>query len=102
MAHQVYNGWQTNVTRRFANGLFLTMNYTLSRTRGINAGNSDQGLRFYVPSQYTKNNAVSDFDRRHSWTGAANWELPFGKGRKWATSGAGSMICSCTPGRRLS
>jgi hypothetical protein len=92
MAHQVYNGWQTNVTRRFANGLFLTMNYTLSRTRGINAGNSDQGLRFYVPSQYTKNNAVSDFDRRHSWTGAANWELPFGKGRKWATSGAGSMI----------
>lgn len=91
MAHQRYDGWQTNVTRRMA-GAFMTFNYTLSRTRGINAGNSDQGLRFYVPSQYSKNNALADFDRRHSLNGAVNWELPFGKGKRWVTGGPASYI----------
>jgi hypothetical protein len=92
MAHQTYNSWQNNLTRRFSNGLFLTMNYTLSRTKGINAGNSDNGLRFYVPSQYSRNNAVADFDRTHSFTGAATYELPLGKGKKWAASGPAAQI----------
>ena len=92
MATQTYDGWQNNLTRRFSGGLFMTLNYTLSRTKGINAGNSDQGLRFYVPSQFSKNAAVADFDRTHSFTGAANYELPFGKGKKWAGTGAASHV----------
>ncbi|MBI4903302.1 MAG: TonB-dependent receptor [Acidobacteria bacterium] len=91
MAHQRYDGWQTNISRRVA-GAFVTLNYTLSKTRGINSGNSDNGLRFYVPSQFTKNNSVADFDRRHSINGAANLALPFGKGKKWATGGMGSYV----------
>ena len=92
MALQRYDGWQNNLTRRFSNGLFLTLNYTLSRTKGINAGNSDSGLRFYVPSQFSKNAAVADFDRTHSFTGAANYELPFGKGKKWLGTGPAMHI----------
>jgi hypothetical protein len=92
MATQRYDGWQTNFTKRMSNGLFFTANYTLSRSRGINAGNSDQGLRFYVPSQYSKNAAVSDFDRKHSISFASTIELPFGKGKKWAQSGVGAHI----------
>jgi hypothetical protein len=92
MALQKYKSWQNNLTRRFSGGLFLTVNYTLSRAEGINAGNSDNGLRFYVPSQFSKNNSVADFDRTHSFTGAANWEVPFGKGKKLATSGPASHI----------
>ena len=63
-----------------------------SRTKGINAGNSDSGLRFYVPSQFSKNASVADFDRTHSFTGAANYELPFGKGKKWAATGPAMHI----------
>lgn len=92
MALQKYKSWQNTLTKRFSSGLFMTLNYTLSRAEGINAGNSDNGLRFYVPSQFSKNNAVSDFDRTHSFTGAANWEVPFGKGKKLATSGPASQI----------
>ena len=92
MATQKYNGWQTNVTRRFSGGIFMTLNYTLAKTQGINAGNSDNGLRFYVPSQFSRNAAVADFDRRHSFTGAANIELPFGKGKKWAGTGPAMHI----------
>jgi Carboxypeptidase regulatory-like domain len=91
MATQKYNGWQNNLTRRFSSG-FLTFNYTLSRTRGINAGNSDQGLRFYVPSQFSKNNAVADFDRTHSVSTAITYQLPFGQGKKFASSGAASKV----------
>jgi hypothetical protein len=92
MANQRYDAWQNNITKRFSNGLFFTGNYTWSKSIGINAGNSDSGLRFYVPSQFSKNKAVADFDRTHTFTAAANWELPFGKGRKYLTSGPGAMV----------
>jgi hypothetical protein len=91
MAPQRYDGWQTNVTRRMGDS-FITLNYTLSRASGITAGNSDNGLRFYVPSQYSKNNSVSDFNRTHSFTMASTWSLPFGKGKRWATSGPASYV----------
>ena len=92
MATNRYDAMQSNLTKRFSQGLFLTMSYTWSKAIGINAGNSDSGLRFYVPSQYSKNRSVADFDRTHSFVTAANYELPFGKGRRWANSGPGSWI----------
>jgi hypothetical protein len=49
-------------------------------------------LRFYVPSQYSQNKAVSDFDRKHSLVMAGGYELPFGKGKPYLTDGAASHI----------
>jgi hypothetical protein len=92
MATNRYDAWQTNLTRRFSNGLFLTSSYTWSKTFGITNGNSDNGLRFYVPSEFYRNRVLTDFDRTHSWTSAANYELPFGKGKKFLTGGAASAI----------
>lgn len=92
MATNRYDALQTNLSRRFSNGLFLTSSFTWSKAIGINAGNSDVGLRFYVPSQFSKNRSVADFDRTLTWTSAVNWHLPFGKGKKWATDGAGAAI----------
>jgi hypothetical protein len=92
MATNRYDGWQSNLTKRFSQGLFMTTSYTWSKTIGISAGNSDSGLRFYVPSQFSKNRALADFDRTHSLTTAANYELPFGRGKKFAQSGVGAAI----------
>jgi hypothetical protein len=92
MAHQRYDAWQSNVTRRFSQGLYLTSSFTWSKTIGINAGNSDNGLRFYVPSQYSKNRAVADFDRTLTLVNAAAYDLPFGRNKKFATTGAASAI----------
>jgi hypothetical protein len=92
MANQRYDAWQTNVTRRFTQGLFLTSSYTWSKTIGIDAGNSDNGVRYYVPSQFSANRAVTDFDRTHTWVTAANWELPFGRNKKYATSGPAAVL----------
>jgi hypothetical protein len=92
MATNRYDAWQSNVTRRLSHGLFMTASYTWSKALGINAGNSDNGLRFYVPSQYSKNRAVADFDRTHSFITAMNYELPFGKGHALASSGFVSHV----------
>jgi hypothetical protein len=45
-----------------------------------------------VPSQYSKNRTLADFDRTHTFTLAANYELPFGQGKRYATDGIGSKI----------
>lgn len=92
MANQRYDGWQSNITKRYSAGLSLIASYSWSKTIGINAGNSDSGLRFYVPSQFSKNRSVADFDRTHSFTTAINYELPFGKGKPMATGGIGAAI----------
>ena len=34
---------------------------------------------------------MPDFDRTHTFVTAANWELPFGKGKKFATQASGRM-----------
>lgn len=92
MATNRYDAWQSTLTKRYRSGLFLTSSYTWSKSIGINAGNSDNGLRFYVPSQYSKNRAISDFDRTHSWVAAANYELPFGKNKRFANDGVGAAV----------
>lgn len=92
MATNRYDAWQSNVTKRFSKGLFFLASYTWSKTIGINAGNSDNGLRFYVPSQFAKNRAVADFDRTHAFVTAATYDLPFGRGRAYATSGPAAWL----------
>jgi len=92
MAMNRYDAWQSNITRRFQGGLFLTSSYTWSKAIGLNAGNSDSGMRYYVPSAFYRNRVLTDFDRTHSWVTAATYELPFGKGKSFATSGAAAAI----------
>jgi hypothetical protein len=105
MGHQRYDGWQTNLSRRFGAGLFMTFSHTWSKTMstvpggannanglGQSGGNSDNGLAFYVPSQYSKNRALAAFDRAQVVQIAATYELPMGKGKQFATSGAGAML----------
>jgi hypothetical protein len=92
MVHQRYDAWQSNLTRRFNRGLFLTSSFTWSKTIGMNAGNSDNGLSFFVPSQFSKNKSLANFDRTLSWVSAATWELPFGKGKRFLSDGAASAI----------
>jgi hypothetical protein len=104
MGYQRYDGWQTNLTRRFS-GVFLTMSHTWSKTistvpgganngngLGTSGGNSDNGLAFYVPSQFYANRALAAFDRQHVFQTAVTYELPFGKGKSYLTSGAAGKI----------
>jgi hypothetical protein len=83
-----YNSLQARLERRFANGLQVAVNYTLSRSVGIaGAANSDQSPRVIIPEFYHLNHALSDFDRTHNLEITNIAELPFGKGRRWLNEG---------------
>jgi hypothetical protein len=92
MANSTYNSLQFKLDRRFQGGLFSTLSYTWSKTMGITAGNSDSGLSIYIPSEFHRNRRVTDFDRTHVLQGGVLWELPFGRGKRYAQDGAANVL----------
>lgn len=95
MAPQRYDGFQTNLTRRFSSGLYATFSYTWSKTFSIvSGGDSDSGLSFYIPSEFHRNKSVTNFDRTHNFQMAYSYELPFGRGKRLLNSAASSLFLS--------
>ncbi len=83
-----YNSLQMKVDRRFSGGFLLTTAYTLGHALGNSS--EDGGLWNYI--QQKRGYARLDFDRRHNFVQSYVYELPFGKGKKYLTSGAGRWI----------
>jgi len=84
-----YNSLQATLERRFTNGLGFLTAYTWSHSidNVANAfGGADNGP---VPQDRRFRNAdrgSSGFDITHRLVHSMNYELPFGKGRRWALS----------------
>jgi Carboxypeptidase regulatory-like domain/TonB dependent receptor len=81
-----YNALQTSLRRRAANGLTLLLSYTFSKSidTGSSTNNSTTGSQDFpqdIRDVLGSQRGLSDFDRRHQFTGSFNYELPFGKGR---------------------
>ncbi|MBI3678795.1 MAG: TonB-dependent receptor [Acidobacteria bacterium] len=86
-----YNGLQLSLDRRFAKGLQLNVNYTWSKSIGI-IDNSDSQPPVRAWAYYSRNRSVRGFDRTNVAHVSAIYELPFGKGKPWATSGWASHL----------
>src|SRR5262249_18449202 len=83
-----YNALQVKLDRRFSGGFLMTTAYTYSKS--IDYVNDNGGARYYI--DYYRNRARSDFDRTHAFVQSYVWQLPFGKGKRWANSGAPAWI----------
>lgn len=72
-----YNGWQSELNRRFRNGLSFGIAYTWSRTT-----NNSDGKRTLNSNTYDDSNmwGVANFHRKHMFIGNAVYEIPFLKG----------------------
>lgn len=87
IAKSYYDGLQASLRRRSKNGLTLLVSYTFSKAidTASSTNNSTTGTQKFP--QDVRNldleKGLSDFDRRHQFTGSFNYELPFGKGRKF-------------------
>jgi len=105
MGFSRYDGWQSNLSRRYSNGLFMTMSYTWSKSisnvphdgnnasgLGTAGGNSDNRFSFYVPSEFYRNRTIAAFDRAHVFQTAFTYELPFGQGKMMAQNGAAAAV----------
>ncbi len=86
-----YNAMQAALDRRFTAGLQLGINYTWSKSVGIIDNTANQpAVRAW--DYFHLNRAVRSFDRTHNLHITNIWELPFGKGRRWATQGVGAAL----------
>ena len=75
-ANNWYDSMQAKLTKRFSNGYSYQVNYTLQK-----AENEDGE---YFLWDRSLNKGVTGWDRTHTLNVVLVYELPFGRGRKWA------------------
>ena len=82
-----YNSLQVSVKRHFVGGLDLSTSYTYGKALSFGGENGENapGAAYYV--DFRRNYARTDFDRTHIFTQSVIYDLPFGKGRKYVTTG---------------
>ena len=85
-----YNGLQVQAIRRIK-GSMLGVSYTLSRALDY-ADDQDSGLTWNWVPMLRRNKAVAGFDRTHNLQIYGDYELPFGRGKKWAQSGMANVL----------
>jgi hypothetical protein len=97
----MYDGWlsanyhslQVAVNRRYSNGLFIKGAYTFSKAINMTDDSGTATLAFNSPSAIARNRALAGYDVPHNVQIGGAYELPFGKGKHWATEGvAGSFL----------
>jgi hypothetical protein len=83
--NSIYHALQTELSRRFSNGLQFTASYTFSRTiddgagaNGVTAEQILQSLRL--------DRGLSDTDLRNRFVLSGVYELPFGRGKKFGNN----------------
>jgi hypothetical protein len=84
-----YNALQLKFDRKFTSGFSTTTAYTFGKGMGFQTGD-DGGLSFYINQR--RDYARNDFDRTHTFVQSIVYDLPFGNGRRWASSGPASAI----------
>ncbi len=80
-----YDSLQSSLDRRYANGLQIGLSYTWSKSIGICCSENSDGLAaIQIPEFAALNKSVTNVDTPHNLQVNTLWELPFGKGRRWA------------------
>jgi hypothetical protein len=86
-----YHALIARLERRMARGLSFTAGYTFGKSidtaSGLNGTNQPQDNYNLAAER-----GLSDFDVRHRFVLSNTWELPFGRGRRWATQGAAARL----------
>ncbi len=85
-----YNAWQSQITLLFGQGI-VGISYTFSKATDF-GDNDDSALTWAWIPMYRRNYAVAGFDRPQNFELFANYELPFGRGKPWLSSGFASKI----------
>jgi len=92
-ANSIYNAGQISLRKRGRGGIFYRVNYSFSKSiddASQLSGNSDGGVAGAQDSRNLKaERGRSDFDRRHVFTGAFSWQLPFGRRQRFLANARG-------------
>ena len=75
-----YHSMQLQLTRPFKSGLLLRGAYTLGKAMNMTDDDGTAGFSYNAPEVFERNYAPAGYDRRHTYTMAYVYQLPFGKG----------------------
>jgi hypothetical protein len=89
-APSYYEGLQLRLNRRYSNGFTLFNSYAFGKSIDFNP--STQGANNFNVINFAANKGLADWDRRHIFTMSAVYELPFGQGKRFLTSGPGKWV----------
>ncbi|MBI3681195.1 MAG: TonB-dependent receptor [Acidobacteria bacterium] len=90
-----YNALTASLERRFARGFTLLANYTFARSFDTYSSSIDDGSSpHHIPNNRRLDHGLSAFDVRHRLAMSGIWELPLGKGKRYANAGglAGRLV----------
>lgn len=82
---QKFNGMDLSVERKFATGLTFQSQYTLAKNQ---SDTGDDGTRNQPENPYNRARDMGNisFMPRHRWVSAGLYDLPFGKGKRFASN----------------
>jgi outer membrane receptor protein involved in Fe transport len=83
-----YNALQVSAEKRLSRGIAFTLAYTWSRSIDYTSNNGGLGNPIFLEF----NKGPADFDRTHGLSISHTFELPFGRGRKYLSSGPAAVI----------
>jgi hypothetical protein len=87
-----YDALQTRLTHRLASTSQVGIVYTWSKSINFQ-DNEELGFIIWPYPPYLKlNKALAGFDRTHNFQVYGIYDLPFGRGKRWATSGISSAV----------
>jgi hypothetical protein len=87
-----YHGLQMSVEKRAARDLTIKAAYTYSKAMNFSDNDGWAQLTFNTPSQLARNYARASYDVPHNLQLASTYQLPFGRGKKFATSGLSGAL----------
>ena len=91
-SHSIYHALQATINRRFSGGFLMKGAYTWSKAIDEAPYSDWTEFRYNAASVFDRNRALADHDIPHNFQLGFVYELPFGNGKKWATSGASGAI----------
>lgn len=85
--HSNYHSLQTSFNRRISSGLLIQGSYTYSHAIDMADYGDWTGFNWNASNVFYRNRATASFDTPHNFQAAYVYDLPFGKDKKWATTG---------------
>jgi hypothetical protein len=89
-----YHGFNVKIEKRFSSGLNFLMNYTFSKFIDDVTSNQELGTVGGLQDLYNRRaeKSLSGNDVRNRFVYSSTYELPWGIGRRWMTSGPAAVI----------
>ncbi len=90
--HSTYHSLQATINRRVAGGLFVKGAYTYSHAIDMAPYSDWTEFRWNAASVFDRNRASADHNIPHIFQLAFVYDLPFGRGKQWATNGPANAV----------